>query len=1494
MRVSTLLQFFCIALISFLIAITPQQLKAQTQVDFNYTGAVQTWQVPLGVSSVTIETWGAQGNSNAGGVAGGQGGYATGELTVTGGETLYIYVGGGGSTTTSGGWNGGGTAGTVGCTGAFGGGGGGASDVRQGGTGLANRVIVGAGGGGAGGNRVQGCGRGTGGGGGGGWYGGGGGSAWPGIPDDYNNGLLATGGTQSAGGNGGVSTWPTVSNNNGYPGAFGVGGTGGDEIESNQSGSATGPVGANGGGLTGSTANYNPGNNWTGMSGAGGSSYVGGVASGSTSAGVRTGNGFVRITVLCNNPLDPPTIDCSNLTPSVTVSTRTGFCNYVVQGTEFDPADYSCNVTSILVDYTATDNLDGAIFPVGTTPVTWTVSNSENETASCTFNVIVEDNEAPNAICQDITVQLNNIGGASIAASDINNGSNDACGIASLSASPNTFNCGAVGNNTVTLTVTDVNGNSNTCTSTVTVEDNVAPTANCQNVTVQLDNNGDGTLSANDVDNNSFDACGIGNLAVSPNTFDCDDVGANTVTLTVTDINGNSSTCTATATVEDNIAPVVVCQDVTVQLDPVTGTTPASPFATGALVSRSDNCALVGGVSSNGPNPITCAQVGSYNQTTFVSDVNGNVTPCTVEITVQDITAPNAVCKNITVQLDGSGTASITGSDIDGGSTDACGIASLSANPSAFDCNDVGINSSTLTVTDVNGNSNTCTASINVQDNAAPTAVCQDFTLNLDNAGTTILDPADIDGGSSTACGTYSLSVSPNGFDCDDLSGGPYTVTLTVTDDSNSQTDNCTANITVADPNSFCCDPPAAVCQNFTLQLDASGNGSITATDVDGGSTADCGLQSLTATPTTFDCSNVGDNTVTLTITDINNESDNCTATVTVEDNVAPNAVCQNTTVQLDANGEGSIVAADIDGESTDACGVASTSASTTDFGCSDVGDNTITLTVTDVNNNTNTCTATVTVEDNVAPNAVCQNFTAQLDANGNTTIGGSDIDGGSTDACGIASLVADPAGFDCENVGTNTVTLTVTDNNGNTNTCTATVTVEDNVAPNAVCQNFTAQLDDNGDASIEASDIDGGSNDACGIASLSASPTEFDCEDVGSNTVTLTVTDNNGNSNTCTATVTVEDNVAPEITLCQGNSIDFNGEEEILSSTGIEFDAEDACGIATITYDPEYISCEQLGEIVPVTVTVTDVNGNSNDCVANVLITGLPCGWMDFGDDGIGCIESNDASYDVPTETFTLESEGCYSSNWSADNAAYVKYELCGDGEIIAHVASMSPIGGGWAGISARESEAPGSKKVALATNLGNFLRREIRTTTNGYAIPQQFFRPSATWLKITRMGNQFIGSASSDGVNWQMVLVANVPMTPCIQFGLYLTNTNAGTLTASFDNVEVTESAMPSFSIPTTDQQGTDAQSFATEDFSVFPNPAKDEIQLDLSDYLGQEVEVLILNQLGQPILQRKLQEVGNNMESIDLNNWNSGTYHIRLITNQGQHSKKFMIIK
>ncbi|RXP52397.1 T9SS C-terminal target domain-containing protein, partial [Lutibacter sp. HS1-25] len=237
------------------------------------------------------------------------------------------------------------------------------------------------------------------------------------------------------------------------------------------------------------------------------------------------------------------------------------------------------------------------------------------------------------------------------------------------------------------------------------------------------------------------------------------------------------------------------------------------------------------------------------------------------------------------------------------------------------------------------------------------------------------------------------------------------------------------------------------------------------------------------------------------------------------------------------------------------------------------------------------------------------------LDELGNASITAVDIDNGSNDACGILSLEADNS-FDCSNVGANTVTLTVTDNNNNVSTTTAIVTVEDNVLPQALAKDITVQLDEFGNASITASDIDNGSNDACGILSLEAD-NSFDCSNVGPNTVTLTVTDNNNNVSTTTAVITVEDNVLPVITCVENSSryIDPYQTYYTVSQTEFNASATDACGIASLTYVGGLTSTSgtsmdgvqlDLGDNTIVWKAV-DVNANESTCTTVITVQKRP-----------------------------------------------------------------------------------------------------------------------------------------------------------------------------------------------------------------------------------------------------------------------------------------------
>jgi len=462
----------------------------------------------------------------------------------------------------------------------------------------------------------------------------------------------------------------------------------------------------------------------------------------------------------------------------------------------------------------------------------------------------------------------------------------------------------------------------------------------------------------------------------------------------------------------------------------------------------------------------------------------------------------------------------------------------LSLDESNFDCSNIGANTVVLTVTDASGNASICTATLTVEDDTPPEAICQDLTIHLDVNGNAIITAADVNNGSNDACGVASLSIDQSMFNCDQI-GTINTVTLTVADSSGNEA-SCTSTITVEDTIA-----PLALCEDIAVQLDASGNATITAADVDGGSNDACGIAGLSIDVSSFNCSNIGANDVDLTVTDNNGNAANCTAAVTVSDLVAPEALCQDITVSLDDLGSTTITTSDVDGGSNDACGIAGLAIDVNSFNCDDVGANTVTLTATDNNGNTASCTATVTIEDNTDPEALCENITVYLDAIGSAAITAGNVDGGSNDACGIDALTINKSSFGCDNVGSNNVVLTATDVNGNNANCTAVVTVVDTIAPVAQCQDITVSLDASGNATITTSDVDGGSNDACGIANLSIDINAFGCSDIGDNTVTLTVTDNNGNSSTCETTVTVE-GIIPEVNItedvlpafCQGGTI--------------------------------------------------------------------------------------------------------------------------------------------------------------------------------------------------------------------------------------------------------------------------------------------------------------------------------------------------------------------
>jgi hypothetical protein len=234
-----------------------------------------------------------------------------------------------------------------------------------------------------------------------------------------------------------------------------------------------------------------------------------------------------------------------------------------------------------------------------------------------------------------------------------------------------------------------------------------------------------------------------------------------------------------------------------------------------------------------------------------------------------------------------------------------------------------------------------------------------------------------------------------------------------------------------------------------------------------------------------------------------------------------------------------------------------------------------------------------------------------------------------------------------------------VTDTNGNTATCTSTVTVEDNVAPNALCQNVTVQLNAAGTASVTAAQVDNGSSDACGIASMTVSPNAFGCVNTGANTVTLTVTDVNGNSSTCTSTVTVQDNIAPTLTGCPSNQVlTANAVSCTAVASWTAPTASDNCSaVVTQTSGQASGSSFAIGGPYGVRYIATDPSGNQSAACNFTITVNAPPVFASILTQGPVELCAEDANTTVSGVNPGSSLPAGYTGQWTANPAAGVSF---------------------------------------------------------------------------------------------------------------------------------------------------------------------------------------------------------------------------------------------
>lgn len=179
--------------------------------------------------------------------------------------------------------------------------------------------------------------------------------------------------------------------------------------------------------------------------------------------------------------------------------------------------------------------------------------------------------------------------------------------------------------------------------------------------------------------------------------------------------------------------------------------------------------------------------------------------------------------------------------------------------------------------------------------------------------------------------------------------------------------------------------------------------------------------------------------------------------------------------------------------------------------------------------------------------------------------------------------------------------------------------------------------------------------------------------------------------------------------------------------------------------------------------------------------------------DSVIGTAGTASATFDACNlDSLTLVTNAAMSGNATTDNQHTLYQTLCGNGELIVKVDQITATSG-YAGLFVRESMAPGARKVALMTQKGNAVFRQLRVTTNQFQQQAQYTAPGHAWLKLIRTGNNVVGQWSTNGTTWNTAF--NTPFIVsggCVEIGIFTYSSSTGTtVTGGFSNLQYTPPA-------------------------------------------------------------------------------------------------------
>jgi Ca2+-binding RTX toxin-like protein len=351
-----------------------------------------------------------------------------------------------------------------------------------------------------------------------------------------------------------------------------------------------------------------------------------------------------------------------------------------------------------LVEVASVANDAPSIFSLGVTVVTWTATDSSNNSATATQKITIVDTTAPSiAAPADITAEATSADSNTVSLGDAT--AQDAVSLSSITNdSPDAF---PLGETTVTWTATDEAGNSATATQKITIVDTTAPSiAAPADITAEATSKSDNaiTLETPAVSDN-VSVASITNDA--PEKFP---VGETTVTWTAKDQNENSQSISQKITLVDTVPPKfsklneIVLEATSVDSNHVS-----------LMIPTVSDILDITSITNDSPDAFP---LGETTVTWTATDESGNTSTATQMVTIVDTTAPSiTIPQNITIDAVALETPVLIGTATAIDLTDPSPKITNNA-PSIFPLGDTMV---TWTVADKFGNSVNQTQTISVQ-----------------------------------------------------------------------------------------------------------------------------------------------------------------------------------------------------------------------------------------------------------------------------------------------------------------------------------------------------------------------------------------------------------------------------------------------------------------------------------------------------------------------------------------------------------------------------------------------------------------------------------------------------------------------------------------------------------------------------------------------------------------------------------------------------------